>query len=171
MEKRDAASMRARHRRLVDQAIPFRFQSREMRLDVVDAEADVMDPFAAFLDELRDRRVGAGRLEELEVGVADGEEGRFHFLRLDRFGVLDRQAEGLVDLRRVERLHRDADVIELGHQTPVTSGPQMCLCNCVWKRAGTWSASNFMSIVPQTGEKSTVQRWRRFSSTTRFAHS
>ena len=54
MQKRHAAAVRARHRRLVDQAVAERFQPREMRFDVVDAKADVVDSFAAFLDELRD---------------------------------------------------------------------------------------------------------------------
>src|SRR5204863_22946 len=100
--------------------------------DAVDAETDVMDPFAAFLDELRDRRVGAGRLEQLEIRVTDGEERGLHALRLDDFDVIDRQAEGFVDLRRVERFDGDADVIEYRFvHTPRTSAPQMCLCSCV----------------------------------------
>ena len=62
------------------------------RFDVVDAEADVVDPLAALLDVLGDGRVGAARLEELEVRVADGEEGRADLLRVDALDVRDLSA-------------------------------------------------------------------------------
>src|SRR5438270_358858 len=176
MEEGDAAAMRSRHRRLVDEAIAVLLEARQMGLDVVDAETEVVDALAALLDVLGDGRIGVARLEELEIGVADGEEGGADFLRLDGLDVLDRQAEVEVDFfRGVNRLHRDADVVELRH-TPRVSAPQMCLCNCVCSRAGTrsasiHSASDFISISPHTGEKSTVQRPRSRSSTTRRAQS
>src|ERR1044071_4819803 len=176
MEEGDAAAVRARHRRLVDEAIAALLEAGEVRFDVVDAEADVVDAFTALFDELGDRRVCAARLEQFEVGISNRQERSADFLRLDRLDVLDFQPEVLVDfLRRVERLYSNADVVELRH-TPRASAPQMCLCSCVCSRAGTWSASihsasDFMSISPQTGEKSTVQRPRLRSSTTRRAQS
>src|SRR5687768_10397601 len=76
MQEGHAAAVRSRHRGLVRQPVALRFQTLQVLLDVVDAEAEVVDPFAALLDELRDRGVGRGGLEQLEVRVADGEEGR-----------------------------------------------------------------------------------------------
>src|SRR5687767_9478201 len=48
-------------------------------------------------------------------------------------------------------------------QTPFTSAPQMCLCSCVCRRAGTrsasiHSASGFISSSPHTADKRIVQR-------------
>ena len=73
-----------------------------MRFDVFDAKADVMNPFAALLDELRDRRVVAGRLEQFEIRIADGKECGAHFLRGDILDVIDVQAERFVDLHRFD---------------------------------------------------------------------
>src|ERR1051326_8908477 len=137
MQERDATSMRARHRILVDETETLLLEVREMRVDVVDAETDVMNPFAAFLDELRDRRVGAGWLEQFEIRIADTQKRGLHALRLDDFDVIDGETEGFVDLCGFDRTNRDADVIEhrlsafcflfsaFSH-TPVTSAPQMC---------------------------------------------
>src|ERR1043165_5327639 len=112
MEKGHAAAVRARHRRLVDEAVAALFQPSQVLLDVVDAQANVVDALAAFFDVLGDGRVGAGRLEELEVRIADGQERGADLLHLDGFDVLDTQAEVFIDfLRRVERLHGDSDVV------------------------------------------------------------
>src|SRR5947207_15686600 len=99
MEKRHSASMRARYRRLVDQPESLLLQTREMRLDVRDPEADVMDAFAALLDELRHRRIGRQRLEQLEVRVADIDERGLHALRRDVLDAVDFQSECFVDFR------------------------------------------------------------------------
>src|SRR5688500_15014035 len=115
MQERGPAAVRPRHRRFVDEPVALRLQGLEVFFDVVDSEADVMNALAALLDELRDRGVGAGWLEELQVRVADGEEGRLYLLRLDGLDVLDAQSQRLVDACRIERFHGDSDVIELGH--------------------------------------------------------
>src|SRR5207244_8821108 len=76
MEKGDAAATCARHRRVVDEAKPLRLKPRQMLFEVVHAETEVMDPLAALFDELRHPRLRSGRLEQLEVGTAGGEERR-----------------------------------------------------------------------------------------------
>src|SRR5690349_8942649 len=75
MQKRDAASVRARHRRLVDQSIALLFQAIEVRLQVRHPKADVMDAFPALVDEFRDRRVGPERLKQLQMGLANIQKG------------------------------------------------------------------------------------------------
>ena len=58
-------------RLLVDQPHAARLELRQRRVDVVDAQRDVMQARAALLDELRDRRVGRRRLEQFERRLAD----------------------------------------------------------------------------------------------------
>jgi hypothetical protein len=69
MDERHAVSAAADARLGVDELGPRGFQSLERRFDVRDADRDVVQPLAAILDELGDRRLVVRRLEELEVGV------------------------------------------------------------------------------------------------------
>src|SRR3954454_23962855 len=71
---------RAGTRRLVDQPDAARLQLRQHGVDVVDAQRDVMQARTALVDVLRDRRVGRGRLEQLEARLADAGEMRAHLL-------------------------------------------------------------------------------------------
>src|ERR1043165_2921073 len=70
MEERHAAAVRARHRRLVDEAVAALLEAGQVRFDVVDTEADVVDPFPALLDVLGDRPVGARPLQDPPVSTA-----------------------------------------------------------------------------------------------------
>src|SRR5207253_7603609 len=78
MQESHAASMRAGHRRLVDQSKSLLLQSLEMGLEICHTKADVMDALAAFRDELRDRRFRRKRLEQLEIRIADIDERRLY---------------------------------------------------------------------------------------------
>src|ERR1051325_9688791 len=69
VQKGDAAAVRARHRSVVDEAVAALFEPREVLLDVLNAQADVVDALAALLDVF-----GNGR--------ADGEERGADLLRL-----------------------------------------------------------------------------------------
>ena len=75
-----------------------------------------MQARAALLDELRDRRIGRGRLEQLEAGFADRHEVRANPLRRHLFRRFDLQPERVAIKRErgVEILHGDADMIENG---------------------------------------------------------
>ena len=53
--------------------MPFVLEPRQRRVDVVDAQRDVMDPRPALLDIARDRRVGRRRLEQLQRCLPDRE--------------------------------------------------------------------------------------------------
>jgi hypothetical protein len=99
-----------------DEARALGFEDVEGGGDVVDVEGDVVEAFAAFGEETADGRVGGGGLEELDAGVAGGDEGGADLLVLDGFFVDDAEAEGLVELAGLgDAVDRDAEVVELGH--------------------------------------------------------
>src|SRR5256885_1289434 len=51
MQKRDPASVRARHRRLVDEPVSLIFETFEMPFEIRYTKTDVMDSLAASFDE------------------------------------------------------------------------------------------------------------------------
>src|SRR6185369_8594282 len=69
VQKCDAAAVRSRHRRFVDEAEALLLQACELRLDVRDPEADVVNPLAALVDEFRHRGVGREWFQQLDVRV------------------------------------------------------------------------------------------------------
>ena len=73
MEERDPLPLRADPRGLIDQADPGGAAAREGAVEVVDVEAEVMDPRAARGEELPDRGVRDGRLEELDQRFSRGQ--------------------------------------------------------------------------------------------------
>ena len=70
--------------------------------DIVDAIGDVVHPGAALRDELADRRVRAGRREQLDPALADEHGRRFDTLLSQLIAVLEPAAEQ--PLVRVYRL-------------------------------------------------------------------
>src|SRR5919206_2938476 len=103
-------------------ALPGQLLAR--RADVLDLVADVVDAALRIaLEEARNGRIGAERLQELDLGVGKlDEDGRHAMLGLRR-GVRDLGAEETaIDLRRgLEIRHRDRDVIETADHS-VSSG-------------------------------------------------
>ena len=102
MDERDERTFGARPRLLVDQPDAARLELRQRGADVVDAQGDVMEPGPRLLDVPRDRRIGRGRLEQLERRLADRHEMGAHPLRGDLLGRLDLEAERVA----VERQRR-----------------------------------------------------------------
>src|SRR5919198_3369294 len=86
----------------------------ERRMDVVDAQRDVVNPRPALLDVLRDWRVRRGCFQQLQFRLADGYEMRPHGLGRDLLGRLDLEPQRIAikGERGGEILYRDADVIE-----------------------------------------------------------
>ena len=165
MQKGNARTLGAGYRRLVDQTKSLSLEILEMLLEIRHPKADVMDSFTAFLDEFRHGRIWRQRLEQLEIRITNRNERRLDALRLHAFHTIDGEAEGGVNAGGIEGFHRDPNMIQNRFHTPRASAPQMCLCNCVCSRAGRRSssihcASDFKSISPQTGDRSTVQRCR-----------
>src|SRR5690349_24993839 len=83
----------------MDQPESLRRELGEQGLEVLDREAHVMDARPALRQELRDRRVLRGGLEQLDAALADGQEGDAHLLSGNRLprraGLLD--PEGAID--------------------------------------------------------------------------
>ena len=66
-------------RRLVDQLDTLGFQLRESCFNVVDSDRDVMQALAVLLDELGDRAVGTGSLQQLDLRATHRQECRSQF--------------------------------------------------------------------------------------------
>jgi hypothetical protein len=69
---------------------------------------------AAFVDVLRNRRIGRGRFEQLELRLSCGQKMRADALAADVLAVLDLQAERVAEKGERARELRDgnADVVE-----------------------------------------------------------
>jgi len=67
----------------------------ELRPDVVGAEGHVVDTLAAVRDELGDRAVRRGRLQQFDVHPTGVEERRAHLLRGDFFAAEAGEAQPL----------------------------------------------------------------------------
>src|SRR5579875_3591659 len=127
MQERDRRTERAVPRLFVDQPDVLVTQRRERSDDVVHGVADVMNAFAALLEELPDRGVRSGWLQQLDVGRpqvrrGDREHRLLDALRVVAFATSHAEAErrGVERHRAVEVAHREADVIDaceqrLGH--------------------------------------------------------
>lgn len=69
--------------RAIDQLHPGLVQLPQRRLDVGHAVGHVMQPRSAPLEEPTHGRVGAQRLQQLQLAVARSQETQLHALRLD----------------------------------------------------------------------------------------
>ena len=104
--------MRALPRRLVDEPDAARLEGRHRGVDVGDTKTEVMERFTALLQELRDRRVRAHGLDELERGAAGIDEAQS--VRADHLRRVGRQADERLEQRgeRCGIAHGDAHVIQ-----------------------------------------------------------
>lgn len=100
---------------LVDQAHAGSGGLRELAGDVVGPESDVVDAFTPVSQELGDRALGRGWLQEFQMDAADVEKRRAHLLGGDLLAVLTAQSKRLFinGYRLVERANRDAKVVYL----------------------------------------------------------
>jgi hypothetical protein len=74
MNEGHEGSVRAGSRFLVDESHAFLLQARQRGADVGHAQRDVMQARPPLGDVLRDRRVGSRPLQQLQRGVAGGDE-------------------------------------------------------------------------------------------------
>ncbi len=118
MNERDQRAFGSSARFLVHEADAFRFQHRERRPKILDAQRDVVQAGSAPLDVLGDRRVRGGGFEQFERRFANRNEMRAHALRPNLLRRIDVQTKGVAIER--ERLlditDRDTDVIEASLQ-------------------------------------------------------
>lgn len=75
MEKSDPLAFGANSRRRIDESNARSATALERRVEVVDGEADMMQPGPAFFDKLRDRRIGRFRFEQFNERIAGEKSG------------------------------------------------------------------------------------------------
>ena len=114
VEESDEFAARAVHRGFVDELATGILGLRELVLDVVGGESDVMDAAVGiFFEKLGDGTLGRGGFEEFEMGFADVEEGGADFLAGDFLDALALQAESLLVVGDgvLQRPHRNTEMV------------------------------------------------------------
>ena len=114
MQKRDALLLRTNPRHFVDEANTSGPAARQRSVEVVDGEADVMNPRAAFGHEPADRRFRGFRFEQLDERFSGRHAGDARPI-----GVVEghvRQTEDVAVKRQdlIEGPHRNSDVRKTG---------------------------------------------------------
>src|SRR5262249_11559267 len=98
----------------VDQPEAAAGEVRERGLEVLDGEADVVDALAPLRQELRDRRVLRGGLEQLDPALPHRQERGRDLLRRHVLALALGEAAGAVGVEgRVDRGDGDAEVVDL----------------------------------------------------------
>ncbi len=118
MNERDGRAAAAGPGGLVDHPVTVRLDRLERLRAVGDPVADVVQALALRREVLGDGRVGAGRGQQLHVGVGDLQQRLFDPVALDDLTVLDFAAERLAVVvdRGVEVVDGDRDMVDLGQQ-------------------------------------------------------
>src|SRR5437868_11139874 len=101
--------------RIVEQARAARFEAIHRTRKIRHFQRDMMQSFAALLNELRDHRVWAASLQQFNTRAAGGQHRDVHFLQLDRLPEVYGKTELLlIEVERgIQRSHGDAEVINL----------------------------------------------------------
>jgi len=110
MQKSDPLSFGADTWRLVDETDAGGATAREGRVQIVDDEADVMNPRSSFGDELSDWRVRRVGLEQLDECVTGGESGDARSIGIVERHVGQLQHVAIEWKELVEPAHGDADM-------------------------------------------------------------
>src|SRR5437867_372218 len=97
MNERDLCIMGATARGRVNQPRARFLKAPQGFFDIVHANGNVMNPFAAFCDEFFDRRFVMKSLDELDAAVANRKHGHAHALIFNVFGAGNLQPKYLVD--------------------------------------------------------------------------
>ena len=85
----DFRSSGSADRFLMDELNPLLAKEIKGLLNVVHAEAEMMETFAALSDESRDRRIRRKSLEKFEPNLTDWEEGNIHFFGFYALSLLE----------------------------------------------------------------------------------
>ncbi len=94
VDERDFCSAVADFGLLIDELCAVGFELGEGGVDVFDFDADVVQPFAAFFEKLRDTAFGGCGLHQLDACVADGHDGDADVLVFDFFDGAAGEAPG-----------------------------------------------------------------------------
>ena len=114
MHEGDALAFGADARSFVDEDDPGSAASGECDIEIVNGETDMMDSRAPLFEELFDRRIALGGLEQFDQGLAGGEPGD-----AGTVGVVERRVAQAEDVAKegqecVEVPHGDANVRDAG---------------------------------------------------------
>jgi hypothetical protein len=110
VQKRDPLSLRSHAGLVVDELHPRRPAPRQHRVEVVDREADVMNPGTPFGDEARDWGIGVIGFQELHQGLPRAEPDYARAVGVVQGDL--RQPQHIPEERQAlgEGLNRDSDV-------------------------------------------------------------
>src|SRR5256885_4083913 len=100
---------------LVDELHTVTLQTRESTGQVIDDVTDVVERrFGVLGDELRDARLGIGRLDELDPLLPVAEEDDAHVLIREVDDPFGAQAEGVAEegKRSFDSMNRDLDMVQ-----------------------------------------------------------
>ena len=115
MQESDGHPLGALARGLVDQADALGLGVGELLLDVLASEGHVVAADAAVLDELGDGRLLGGRLQQLDLGLAQQEESRAHLLVGDLLDGVTLQTQHALPVGNgfIQALHSDAEMLDM----------------------------------------------------------
>src|SRR5579862_4243968 len=100
---------------LAHQACAARLEARYGARQIGHFDGDVMQPFAALVDEFGDYRITVGSFEQFDARIARGQHGDVDFFLIDRFTEANREAQLIFveNQRGVERTDGNAEMINL----------------------------------------------------------
>src|SRR5580698_952820 len=99
----------------VQQSRSMGFEARDRGTEIRDLEGDMMQAFAALLDEFRDHRIGARGFQQLNARTARGQHDDVDLFLLHGFAWACRESKLLLieGERGVERSDGDAEVVNV----------------------------------------------------------
>src|ERR1700676_315136 len=100
---------------IVHQARTAGFETRDGTREIRHFDGDVMQPFAALVNELRDYRIRFSGFEQLNPRFTGRQHGDLHLFLFDGFAEAGLETELLFveEQRSVQRAYGDAQVINL----------------------------------------------------------
>ena len=119
------SAMSASTRRLVNQRHLVGFETIQCCLNVLHLDTDMMDALAALIQELGNARVVTGVLHQLNIALANRQEGDLYLLVRDPPNLLQRKSQCLlIDFQGfLDVVHHNSDMINLPRFPP-----RACVC-------------------------------------------
>ena len=114
MDENVEVSARARAR-FVQESRAMRFEALHRGSEIRDLEGDMMQAFAALLDEFRDHRIGTRGFQQLNARAAGGEHDDIDLFLFHGFARARSESELLLiePERGIERSDSDAEMINV----------------------------------------------------------
>src|SRR5262245_59945054 len=112
MNKGDESALRTEPGLFIDEANASSLQFSELRFEIDDFDAQMMDARPAFGNELAHRRLFACCLQQLDAALADRKHGYTHALIGDDFDLLQIESEAVPPKAQglIDRIHGNAEM-------------------------------------------------------------